>query len=114
MFERSSFLIKKNFCFFQIILKSFAVLVSAFDLPNGDKRLVGGSLSDPRCILYMKDEPTGKWFEVGRTERIKGLVCFCEKFIPSKYKKNIFLESFFFNVLFKLYKTHLTPNGLLE
>jgi len=49
----------------------YQVLVSAFDLPNGDKRLVGGSLSDPRCILYMKDEPTGKWFEVGRTERIK-------------------------------------------
>jgi len=46
----------------------YQVIVSATDLPNGDGFR---SLSDPRCIMYMKDEPTGKWFEVGRTERIK-------------------------------------------
>jgi len=46
----------------------YQVLVSAFDLPNADGFR---SLSDPKCILYMKDEPTGKWFEVGRTEKIK-------------------------------------------
>jgi len=46
----------------------YQVMVSASDLPNADGFR---SLSDPRCIMYMKDEPSGKWFEVGRTERIK-------------------------------------------
>ena len=95
IFVRSSFFIKRNFNFFKIILKSCVVLVSAFDLPNGDKRLVGGSLSDPRCILYMKDEPTGKWFEVGRTERIKGLV-----WVDEKNYSNKFFAVFFFLMSF--------------
>jgi len=48
--------------------QEYQVLVAASGLPNADGFR---SLSDPRCIMYMKDEPTGKWFEVGRTERIK-------------------------------------------
>ena len=47
----------------------YQLMAAANDLINGDGFV---SLSDPRCILYMKDEPTGKWFEVGKTERIKG------------------------------------------
>jgi len=46
----------------------FQLVVACNDLPNGDGFR---SLSDPCAILYMKDQPTGKWFEVGRTERIK-------------------------------------------
>jgi len=46
----------------------YQVFASASDLPNGDGFR---SLSDPRLIMYMKDDATGKWFEVGRTERIK-------------------------------------------
>lgn len=46
----------------------YQLMAAANDLINGDGFV---SLSDPRCILYMKDEPTGKWFEVGKTERIK-------------------------------------------
>ena len=46
----------------------FQLVLACKDLPNGDGFR---SLSDPRAILYMKDQPTGKWFEVGRTERIK-------------------------------------------
>ena len=51
--------------------QSTELFVNCIDLPNADKKMLGASLSDPVCILYMKDEPSGKWFEAGRTEKIK-------------------------------------------
>ena len=32
-------------------------MVNCVDLPNADSGILKSSLSDPTCILYMKDEP---------------------------------------------------------
>ena len=37
-------------------------MVNCVDLPNADSGILKSSLSDPTCILYMKDEPrTGSY-----------------------------------------------------
>merc|ERR1712235_126612 len=51
--------------------QAYEVTVNCVDLPNADSGILKSSLSDPTCILYMKDEPSGKWFEAGRTEKLK-------------------------------------------
>jgi len=51
--------------------QAYEVMVNCVDLPNADSGILKSSLSDPTCILYMKDEPSGKWFEAGRTEKLK-------------------------------------------
>jgi len=51
--------------------QAYEVMVNCVDLPNADSGLLKSSLSDPTCIMYMKDEPSGKWFEAGRTEKLK-------------------------------------------